>query len=287
MVAAAYLYKGLLDGLERSCYKNGYDDSACNCNNGDKYACHNYAVARGQREGICIAVHRAACDRDKSVFAADLDHCGVPLIRGTVCRRVLDYLRLRAVSQAVDPALENIGGVLVIKVYLEVINDIVIVIGGRIRNSHRTVVERASAGRAVKEALAGQLVADKQGRAALMLLVEHRGVGSAAGGLGIDYRIVVESAVCVAVISAEIVDDLTGLSGASAEDLAVLVHQRDGIYLRILVYKLHKVISDIIRGFLALDHVLYLGVLQNGLRLLIHRVEVGLQRVALVLCHLE
>ena len=120
-----------------------------------------------------------------------------------------------------------------------------------------------------------------------MLLVEHRGVGSAAGGLGIDYRIVVESAVCVAVISAEIVDDLTDLSGASAEDLAVLVHQRDGIYLRILVCKLHKVIPDIIRGFLALDHVLYLGVLQNGLRLLIHRVEVGLQRVALVLCHLE
>ena len=110
---------------------------------------------------------------------------------------------------------------------------------------------------------------------------------SAAGGLGIDYRIVVESAVCVAVIRAEIVDDLTDLSGASAEDLAVLVHQRDGIYLRILVCKLHKVISDIIRGFLALDHVLYLGVLQNGLRLLIHRVEVGLQRVALVLCHLE
>ena len=158
--------------------------------------------------------------------------------------------------------------------------------GGRVHNSYRAVVEYASAGRAIQEALAGKLVVHKQSNITLCLLDKHGGVSSAAGSLRIYNVIVVKSAVRIAFIGAEIINKLTCLSGAAAENAAVRGHKCDRVDIGILLCKLSDEVSRLVgtlfRGYSSLN----ISIIQDSVHLIVHSVYVRLKRVALVIYYL-
>ena len=289
VVAAAYLFEGLLDGLERSCYQDRNNDRARDNHQGYQNSSDYDTVACAQREEVSVLADGAAGDGIKSVLAAGVGDSGVHLL--AVLGGVGHDIGYLVVAQTVDQRLERICGVFVEQVDLEVVNDGIIMICRAVRNDYCAVIERASVGRLVEIALcaagAVELVVYEHRIGTNGLSDEHGRIASAAGRLWVSDIVKIKRALRVAGIRLEIVYAGVGLAGASAEYRAVGAYQHDGVDRSVAIGEVIEIVARLVGGLAGGHSVLHRVIGKDSVCLFVRGVDIRLEGVALVIRHFK